>query len=968
MTNEDIRNIMETHTHDPGKVQGLILDLVEEDSNGVARVVDPTNAYMVVLEAAVAGASVSIDRSITSLQKRYPPLATTFDDLYRHMSDEDYLDRFATSTEATFTVIIQIETFHREALPETGKNYSRVTIPKDTMVVVDGINFSFTNRVEVRLHDSNKTIKVIEVPSDGEIIRRGVIPHRIVHSNDDTSNLIFEVTLSQIERTLMNYDINSETVFLKTLPLNGDFKSAEVFVLNSGNWEKIETTHTDQVFDDNILTAVLKVHEDSLSVYIPPLYTNAFGSLTEVAVKTTVTAGKVDLDLSTYSYLNYESTLRDLDIGVDNFNRAFSNTSYVIYSQDIVSGGRNALTFDEVKERMIHNTIGRPFVPVTPATTETTMLDAGYTSNVHLDTMTGRTYLLSSDVPGRDNMAMNSPIDVGFIDLRMSFNDLSKVDTVLKNGTSITVLPSTIYRLDGTQQEKVYIVDVSEMETWRGLANPDLIAAINDDIIRYSPWFYVYHSTPMVIWCNVYQMDSPVVHSVSYNDNNSSLGIYMSSDAVTLTYDTMQYHVDIHIKEDSSMVGIDPTLLYGQLSFIPPGSTERAYTEATTIVQVSDTDGGGYNVRFTLGTNMDIQYDAVVINNMLGTLGGDVILPLDGEMYVTYGVTSDEPEYVIDDITAITYTGDGTLVRKPIAVETINYTIGTELTELWRDVRPSGMDVEYMRAETDVKQVYTQVTAEVVNNKTYTIKDNCAGIELNTTHAIGEVVTDIDGNIIYQYRAGDILLDNDGYPILADEPSKVYKFSIMTLDARLLFVSDPEIMDYLEFVYRYVVQKSTKDLEHLLDIALEHTMIRYKPRDSLGWARIAYGDEDGTWTSKESRMGVVLHVDDTVFDSIEVRKHIIDITYRVISDIMTRTTVSHGDIITELTAEYESLVISTYVITDGDALTGLAKFKTATVEDKTDRFSLSKHLELSDSGLVTMTEDEIVEFIRYSID
>ena len=99
---------LESVKTNPSAIQRVVLDYLAEVVDGKVNIVDPTNPFVFLLEASSVNTAVSINQSIVNLRKQYPSLSQTEEDLYLHMSDKDYIGRFATPSGTNFTFIINL--------------------------------------------------------------------------------------------------------------------------------------------------------------------------------------------------------------------------------------------------------------------------------------------------------------------------------------------------------------------------------------------------------------------------------------------------------------------------------------------------------------------------------------------------------------------------------------------------------------------------------------------------------------------------------------------------------------------------------------------------------------------------------------------------------------------------------------------------------------------------------------------
>src|SRR5574344_786178 len=93
----------------PGSIQQVSLELLDQYLKGEQDIVDATNPFMKLLEAsAINTASFIISNEVTT-RAQYPSCAQTMEDLYLHMSDKDYIDRFASPASTKFTIVVPMK-------------------------------------------------------------------------------------------------------------------------------------------------------------------------------------------------------------------------------------------------------------------------------------------------------------------------------------------------------------------------------------------------------------------------------------------------------------------------------------------------------------------------------------------------------------------------------------------------------------------------------------------------------------------------------------------------------------------------------------------------------------------------------------------------------------------------------------------------------------------------------------------
>ena len=90
----------------PSGIQRAALDLLEEVTNGERLVVDSSNPFVFLMESAASFAAAGMLNDEATLRKQYAVMALTEEDLYLHMSDKDYVKRFAPTTTVPFYLLL----------------------------------------------------------------------------------------------------------------------------------------------------------------------------------------------------------------------------------------------------------------------------------------------------------------------------------------------------------------------------------------------------------------------------------------------------------------------------------------------------------------------------------------------------------------------------------------------------------------------------------------------------------------------------------------------------------------------------------------------------------------------------------------------------------------------------------------------------------------------------------------------
>ena len=106
--------------YNPAGIIGAVLEYLNNVTQNKVSLVDPTNPLVMLLESSAVNTAAAITEANFLLRKQYPILAETEEELYRHMSDKDYLDRFSTPSRAMFNFVIEYNSLVRNAVRVEG--------------------------------------------------------------------------------------------------------------------------------------------------------------------------------------------------------------------------------------------------------------------------------------------------------------------------------------------------------------------------------------------------------------------------------------------------------------------------------------------------------------------------------------------------------------------------------------------------------------------------------------------------------------------------------------------------------------------------------------------------------------------------------------------------------------------------------------------------------------------------------
>ena len=187
-----LANIDRVRTN-PAAIQEIALNRLDEITKGLIDVVDASNPFAFLLEAGSVNAAAAMLANETLTRKQYPSVAVTEDDLYLHMSDRDYVGRFATPSRGVFKILMSKDELVRQRAVLTGEGRVRkLTIPRDTQITVAGNAFTMQYPIDIRVmsHGGIQVVYDTSIMSPLQTLETNIVTSTTVNINGDEYLLI----------------------------------------------------------------------------------------------------------------------------------------------------------------------------------------------------------------------------------------------------------------------------------------------------------------------------------------------------------------------------------------------------------------------------------------------------------------------------------------------------------------------------------------------------------------------------------------------------------------------------------------------------------------------------------------------------------------------------------------------------------------------------------------------------------
>lgn len=858
----------------PNRMQEYSLNLFESLYNGQDNILtDPSNPFIYALEMAATAATTAAITAENLARKMYPEMATKQEDVYLHMVDNDYVGRFAMPSEKIWTFTMTVDEIKSLAKPINGGGSSAIVIPKHTEVRVGDyyyttqypvvINVMYNGTISVHM-DVSKASPVYMPPTNK-------LNWFMYRHSDDLQYLLIDIPMQQVRVTSQVMQVISFTGYAKAITFTDNYCHCRAFIKDRyNNWIEIRTTHNNQVYNPEIPTVCLNVVDNQLNIYIPQIYFER-GSIRDVIrLDLYTTKGDVIPDFSTIRLEDIKYTFRDYDNeNLDRLSAPLNSfTRFSILNKGGSSGGRKAMSFPELKRRVVNRSTTVAGLPITTNQLGSSLKELGYTLITTLDNITQRQYTAVRDVEPPDDSSTVTGLSCCIQNVETTIFDVKNSWDYIFNSTKrSTLTPNALF---STEDGYIKLLSKTETDKLKDLASisPDGIANyLNQTQHYYTPFHYVFDTNNDVMEIRPYYMDSPIINNRYRQNQNLVLGIDIQSE-VFMIYpkndSTNGYYLVMRLKNTETLGAFQAHQVLTQLSFTPVGSKRRGFIEGKLISPIDSTTNQPvdniWEFRFPIETNYDIneRHELYISNaGYFARLKHDFDVVIMVKDYLPTGASAGPIDSLYTTTKISNYNALDTYIGA--THETIEIEFGQYLKHLWRRSRTVVAETEYQRWEVDVVDTYKETIYKTDANGNIVIEYDHATNEISYTklHDKGDQILDEDGNPVYLHRKGDIRLDERGNPIpIKSNDTLARLVDLFLIDGRYYFANSDLTVNYIQKSMNKINEWITKEISSFNERLLERTDLYYHPRNNVGLIDVVVGDNVSVRTKANRSINV----------------------------------------------------------------------------------------------------------------
>ncbi|MEM5877906.1 MAG: hypothetical protein QXF12_03425 [Candidatus Aenigmatarchaeota archaeon] len=874
---------LEPYKYSPNGIFNVSLNRLRMLLNGEVDILEPSNPFTYLLETSCLNTVFAIKQYLIMMKKLYPRLANNEEELYLHMSDVDYLGRFSEPCFADIIFTILLNDFDVQAVDISG--IKTIKIPRHYTIKVDTYYFTLPSAIIIRKYPNGVYDVKYEDQNYVNIfpVTTNHINFSIIRTPQNLEYMIFKVNVPEVRIETEDLIINKGRLNREIIGFDRDrsFYTIRAFrEIAPNTYDEILITHTDSVYDINTPTLCVKVLRDKKNIecYVPYPYveSNLISGKLKVLIYTT--KGYIDVNFNDYKREDFGGFYKGPfpSTETDSTTAAFDNITKNIFIEGRVFGGKNELSFDELKRNIIENSIGDRKLPITSNHLSFYSNQLNFRLIRNVDVITNRIFLIETDII---KSKFNKPLtksNMDIIEIKTNLSTLKISNNVFSD--NVVLGPNTVVLKKGMiieeLEDRYSILSPTSVSDIYSLSGLGLIQEVNNRNLYYLFYNYIIEVIDDVVDIRAYDLDDCKINNINFKsmNENSLIGIN------TIGYDIIKTNFGYRIGIMASYKKYDNSLneslirpyikLSNQNLYIKPDNSNVMILPDNRILFRFDIHTNEY-----VDKNEYIKITNFVNSNDVSTISS---IQLETEDIDIIYVTPRPNNYLghhLDSMIANTFIQNGSSVVS--THEVLNVRLGTNLEYLYKRLRVSAPEVPYQVHTTDVPMTYDSIVYDQNNN---------------IIHYPGDIVYDQNNNIVYKHRAGDPVLDQNGNPIPLSVSEMDYYVNLLVTDLKNMLATSNEVKTYMNQVREYLTRRISIDAKKYQEILLENTIAYVIVPKNMTYAKvIADGSERTIKTAQSFKFKV--YVDEGIYNNQEVKEAIINIIITELDNYLSNNTV-----------------------------------------------------------------------------
>lgn len=966
----ELMNVIDDLRHNPMRIKSAMIRQLEDTYNGELEIMDPMNAFCFLMEGCAVMGAALVRQGETATNYQYPQFAQNFEDLYRHMSDKDYLGRFVVPSHTTLRLIMSKSEVYQRAVATGSGGVRKLTIPRDTQITVADTVFTFQYPIEIRIMAHGG----LQIVYDGDKIS----PIQSLSTNQVDWSLT-NYTQGNVEFLMLDVPVLQFKIDTYTAPLNlsrnykasfevpDNFYYCRVYQPDTvtGKWVEIKTTHSDQVFDPLTPTALLRVTEGAVEVSIPQIYQTTRLVTQELRIDIYSSKGAIQLPLQNYDITSFVMKFNDYDNDDNGKYTAplLAMKTIGCIGMELVDSGEAGLTFEELRERMMRNSLGVNDIPITRNQASARLADLGYGVIANVDNITKRILQATRRFEAPSGSTLSSGIGSTIGLLSATFEDLAKLSTVRDNGSRLTLMPETLYN------DENGVIKIVEAEWVAGLKTtiPEVIAlAVQDKNFLYSPFHYVLDITENTFASRPYYLGNPVIDAKHFDDENDTLGMSVRSSQTSHTFVRNEdgWLLRVLVTSSDEYKALPDDKVFAQLKFRPYLEEGSAFINGTLAGKSADTNERIWE--FQINSNWDIDrehYLSISNFSMYEPVERLFRATLTQDFSLIYGVydvvvEGQQSSGIDSDL------GRHLLNENAIGLyqETLTLQLGNNLKGLWNRARSVIGTETYLVYENDVYQTYSKTVHATNPDGSLKIDIVDGKPTLTVLHRAGDVRLDASGNPEVLHYKGSPVLDEFNQPVPSNPRGILRQMELFLLDGAWYFATADADVSYATQAPRTVVDWIEQDIQPLQKVLLDQTELYLRPRSTIGHVEVIVLGNETKLINAEQSLALTYYVPVKTYKDLDLRATLNDNALTTLSRMLTKKVITRDQLMAMLKTQSGDDVIAL----DLKGLGGDSDYSVITMKDDSAQLVVAKKLLPLPDGKLSVIDDLTVTYIQHT--
>lgn len=910
-----LMNDVQAASYDPAATYRAAMRTLQAVMNGEIDNVSPMNPVVSAIEIQAA-LTASISETVQAETRRLMQVnALTPEDLYPFMADVHFTNIFALPASTVFTLILNKNEILSKLVPVPGTMSKKLVIGRDSYFPIADYVFGIHYPIEI-IQQSHGALRVTydtDVPSPLQSLSTNVLTFRNV-VREGIEYLAIDVDVYQFKITSKTPVVTPAMTF--TLPVNFEDQYYATRVYRTrvdGVQEEISVKYSEDIYDPLKPTVIVKVANGQAVVTVPQIYINSGLIQGELRIDVYSTKGPLDTSFASYDIGSIGYRFRDLNKkAITTYSAPMQKLgTCVILGEQNVSGGANAMSFEDLRSVVIADGIGDPSLPITPAQIKNYLNRLGYDIVKNSDIVTDRVFQAARNLPDPISTGLLTAANCSIETMNASFLDLVGNSAVIDNGTSITITPNGIYQLtDGVMK----LLSDGELNAIRSMRSDLLAATVTNNNYLYTPYYYVLDKANNQFRLSPYYLDNPSVENQTFVSDNETTLLSVNTNGYALTKTATGYKLQVRTKSSDEWKELSDAAVQCLLAFISPTEDDPCWM-AGTLVSVGADKERVYEFELDSRFSMNA-FDRIDFRNfkMYDTTEKTIYSDMEQDFTLVYTTTSQMGSlFVAGSIDAV--------LPKPflvpsntvgITAEQFRLKFGLSLNNLWARARSIATTTVY---ETHPIDVILRYTADVFKedgngNQIFFVNGEPQRVRL---HEAGDPIL-VDGQQVIQYPKGSTVLDPiTGEPIVKNARTLSHRFEMFLIEGVYAFSNDQVAIDYRNQVAATVAKWVTEDLAGIQKATMDKTKVYLYPKTVFGSLQVVVTDGIVQQIPAGQSFDVKLFVPSTVMQNEELKVQLKKQTISVIAAYMANSVLSHSDLVKLLRNAYSDDVTDVQV-------------------------------------------------------